>query len=121
VRLLESGHKDKLDLPRSEAKNVYAHVALHRQDCGANAAPCVVKYHTEQGTATEGADYFGIKKDSPEGEVIFEAGETQKVIKVEIVDDDDFEDDEVFDIVIDSIDGVERNEVIERGTVRFPL
>ncbi|KAM9493950.1 sodium/calcium exchanger 1a isoform 2-T3 [Clarias gariepinus] len=50
-----------------------------------------VSYRTEDGTANVGSDYR-----FTEGVIIFKPGETEKEIRVEIIDDDIFEEDEHF-------------------------
>lgn len=50
-----------------------------------------VKYRTEDGTANAGSDY-----QFTEGTVVFQPGETEKEIRVDIIDDDIFEEDEHF-------------------------
>ncbi|XP_035390031.1 sodium/calcium exchanger 2b isoform X1 [Electrophorus electricus] len=50
-----------------------------------------VDYHTEDGTANAGSDY-----EYCEGTLVFKPGETRKEIKVGIIDDDIFEEDEHF-------------------------
>ncbi|XP_074503268.1 sodium/calcium exchanger 1-like isoform X1 [Sebastes fasciatus] len=50
-----------------------------------------VEYRTEDGTANAGSDY-----EFTEGVVVFKAGETMKEIRVGIIDDDIFEEDENF-------------------------
>ncbi|XP_055014151.1 sodium/calcium exchanger 1-like isoform X9 [Boleophthalmus pectinirostris] len=50
-----------------------------------------VNYQTEDGTANAGSDYT-----STEGTIVFEPGETEKEIRIEIIDDDIFEEDEHF-------------------------
>lgn len=50
-----------------------------------------VDYRTEDGTANAGSDYAFI-----EGTVVFEPGETEKEIRIAIIDDDIFEEDEHF-------------------------
>uniref|UniRef100_A0A8C6KRT9 Solute carrier family 8 member 2b n=1 Tax=Nothobranchius furzeri TaxID=105023 RepID=A0A8C6KRT9_NOTFU len=50
-----------------------------------------VDYRTEDGTANAGSDY-----DYSEGTLVFKPGETRKEIKVGIIDDDIFEEDEHF-------------------------
>lgn len=50
-----------------------------------------VKYRTEDGTANAGSDYR-----FTEGVIVFKPGETEKEIRVEIIDDDIFEEDEHF-------------------------
>ncbi|XP_072240105.1 sodium/calcium exchanger 1-like [Leuresthes tenuis] len=50
-----------------------------------------VEYRTEDGTANAGSDYR-----FTEGTVVFNAGETEKEIRIDIIDDDIFEEDEHF-------------------------
>ncbi|XP_060714924.1 sodium/calcium exchanger 1a isoform X1 [Tachysurus vachellii] len=50
-----------------------------------------VNYQTEDGTANAGSDY-----KFTEGIIVFKPGETEKEIRVEIIDDDIFEEDEHF-------------------------
>lgn len=50
-----------------------------------------VDYRTEDGTANAGSDYR-----FTEGTVVFKPGETEKEIRIDIVDDDIFEEDEHF-------------------------
>ncbi|KAK2911934.1 hypothetical protein Q8A67_004067 [Cirrhinus molitorella] len=50
-----------------------------------------VDYRTENGSASSGADY-----EYCEGTIVFQPGETRKEIKVGIIDDDVFEEDEHF-------------------------
>ncbi|XP_012873444.1 PREDICTED: sodium/calcium exchanger 1 isoform X1 [Dipodomys ordii] len=59
---------------------------------GGNLANTVhVDFRTEDGTANAGSDY-----EYTEGTVVFKPGETQKEIRVGIIDDDIFEEDENF-------------------------
>ncbi|KAL4612852.1 sodium/calcium exchanger 1-like isoform X1 [Arapaima gigas] len=57
-----------------------------------------VQFHTEDGTANAGSDY-----QFTEGTVIFNPGETQKEIRVGIIDDDIFEEDENFLIHLSNV------------------
>ncbi|XP_041802819.1 sodium/calcium exchanger 1b [Chelmon rostratus] len=57
-----------------------------------------VEYRTEDGTANAGSDY-----EFTEGVVVFKAGETMKEIRVGIIDDDIFEEDENFLIHLSSV------------------
>ncbi|CAK6978725.1 sodium/calcium exchanger 1a isoform X1 [Scomber scombrus] len=50
-----------------------------------------VDYRTEDGTANAGSDY-----EFTEGTIVFKSGETEKEIRIEIIDDDIFEEDEHF-------------------------
>ncbi|XP_010770822.1 sodium/calcium exchanger 1-like, partial [Notothenia coriiceps] len=50
-----------------------------------------VDYRTEDGTANAGSDYR-----FTEGTIVFKPGETEKEIRIEIIDDDIFEEDEHF-------------------------
>ncbi|XP_051831123.1 sodium/calcium exchanger 1 isoform X2 [Antechinus flavipes] len=57
-----------------------------------------VDFRTEDGTANAGSDY-----EFTEGTVIFKPGETQKEIRVGIIDDDIFEEDENFHVHLSNI------------------
>lgn len=57
-----------------------------------------VEYRTEDGTANAGSDY-----EFTEGVVVFKAGETMKEIRVGIIDDDIFEEDENFLIHLSNV------------------
>lgn len=57
-----------------------------------------VEYRTEDGTANAGSDY-----EFTEGVVMFKAGETMKEIRVGIIDDDIFEEDENFLIHLSNV------------------
>lgn len=50
-----------------------------------------VDYRTEDGTANAGSDY-----QFAEGTIVFKPGETEKEIRIDIIDDDIFEEDEHF-------------------------
>lgn len=52
---------------------------------------CSVDYYTEDGSAEAGSDYVPAK-----GTLNFEPGETKKTIKLSVIDDDVFEEDEHF-------------------------
>ncbi|XP_045593302.1 sodium/calcium exchanger 1 isoform X13 [Procambarus clarkii] len=58
----------------------------------------LVDYKTEDGTANAGADYLGA-----EGTLVFLPGETQKNFKLEVIDDDVFEEDEHFYIRLSNL------------------
>lgn len=57
-----------------------------------------VEYRTEDGTANAGSDY-----EFTEGVVVFKAGETMKEVRVGIIDDDIFEEDENFLIHLSNV------------------
>ncbi|KAA0711082.1 Sodium/calcium exchanger 1 [Triplophysa tibetana] len=57
-----------------------------------------VEFRTEDGTANAGSDY-----EFTEGTVVFKTGETQKEIRVGIIDDDIFEEDENFLIHLSNV------------------
>nr|XP_033795029.1 sodium/calcium exchanger 1 isoform X2 [Geotrypetes seraphini] len=57
-----------------------------------------VDFRTEDGTANAGSDY-----EFTEGTVVFKSGETQKEIRVGIIDDDIFEEDENFLVHLSNI------------------
>ncbi|TSL89900.1 Sodium/calcium exchanger 1 [Bagarius yarrelli] len=64
-----------------------------------------VNYRTEDGTANAGSDYR-----FTEGVVVFKPGETEKEIRVEIIDDDIFEEDEHFLVHLSNV------KVLSEGT-----
>lgn len=57
-----------------------------------------VDYRTEDGTANAGSDY-----QCTEGTVIFRPGETEKEIRIDIIDDDIFEEDEHFFVHLSNV------------------
>uniref|UniRef100_A0A672JW15 Sodium/calcium exchanger 1-like n=2 Tax=Sinocyclocheilus grahami TaxID=75366 RepID=A0A672JW15_SINGR len=57
-----------------------------------------VEFRTEDGTANAGSDY-----EFTEGSIVFKSGETQKEIRVGIIDDDIFEEDENFLIHLSNV------------------
>eukprot|EP00929_Paragymnodinium_shiwhaense_P063162 TRINITY_DN31572_c1_g2_i1.p1 TRINITY_DN31572_c1_g2~~TRINITY_DN31572_c1_g2_i1.p1 ORF type:complete len:824 (-),score=259.11 TRINITY_DN31572_c1_g2_i1:119-2590(-) len=72
---------------------------------GDTSKELTVKYKTEDGTAEQEKDYIAV-----EGTLTFKPGETEQIFKVEILDDDDFEDDEdffckLFDLKCDAPEG----------------
>ncbi|KAL2095465.1 hypothetical protein ACEWY4_010184 [Coilia grayii] len=58
---------------------------------GKRSNACLVDYQTENGSANAGSDY-----EYAQGTLEFKPGETRKVIKVGIIDDEMFEEDEHF-------------------------
>ncbi|XP_038835082.1 sodium/calcium exchanger 1-like isoform X14 [Salvelinus namaycush] len=64
-----------------------------------------VEYRTEDGTANAGSDY-----QFTEGVVVFNPGETEKEIRIDIIDDDIFEEDEHFLVHLSNV------KVISEGT-----
>ncbi|XP_041641862.1 sodium/calcium exchanger 1a isoform X1 [Cheilinus undulatus] len=64
-----------------------------------------VDYRTEDGTANAGSDY-----QFTEGTVVFQPGETEKEIRIDIIDDDIFEEDEHFLVHLSNV------RVISEGT-----
>ncbi|XP_070842586.1 sodium/calcium exchanger 1a isoform X2 [Chaetodon trifascialis] len=67
-------------------------VALNVVRRGGNPMSTVsVDYRTEDGTANAGSDYR-----FTEGTIVFKPGETEKEIRIDIIDDDIFEEDEHF-------------------------
>lgn len=61
------------------------------RDGGDLTRPCSVDYCTEDGSAEAGSDYVSAK-----GTLTFEPGETKKTIKLSVIDDELFEEDEHF-------------------------
>ncbi len=68
-----------------------------------------VDYRTEDGTANAGSDY-----QFTEGTIVFKSGETEKEIRIDIIDDDIFEEDEHFLVHLSNVKvisgGIESNE-----------
>ncbi|XP_034941333.1 sodium/calcium exchanger 1 [Chelonus insularis] len=59
---------------------------------------CSVDYYTEDGTAEAGSDYVSAK-----GTLTFEPGETKKTIKLSVIDDELFEEDEHFYVRLSNV------------------
>jgi solute carrier family 8 (sodium/calcium exchanger) len=57
--------------------------------------PCSVSYASVGGTATADVDYISVQ-----GTLVFEDGELEKRIRIDIIDDDEPEDDEFFTVVL---------------------
>uniref|UniRef100_A0A2P2HZ93 Sodium-calcium exchanger n=1 Tax=Hirondellea gigas TaxID=1518452 RepID=A0A2P2HZ93_9CRUS len=81
----------------------------------------LVDYKTEDGTANAGGDYL-----SAEGTLVFLPGETSKSFKLEVIDDDVFEEDEHFYVRLSNIrtgspDGIAQNGTAGKGPVRMEL
>lgn len=81
----------------------------------------LVDYKTEDGTANAGADYI-----AAEGTIVFLPGETKKTFRVEVIDDDVFEEDEHFyarlsNVRIGSADGVLQNGVAGGAPIKLEL
>ncbi|KAG5844301.1 hypothetical protein ANANG_G00160990 [Anguilla anguilla] len=64
---------------------------MPQQKRGSGKNTIYLDYHTEDGSANAGSDY-----QFSEGTLIFRPGETKQEIKVEIIDDDVFEEEEYF-------------------------
>ncbi|XP_012538586.1 sodium/calcium exchanger 2 isoform X2 [Monomorium pharaonis] len=60
--------------------------------------PCTVDYCTEDGSAEAGSDYVSAK-----GTLVFEPGETMKTIKLSVIDDELFEEDEHFYVRLSNV------------------
>ncbi|XP_058255260.1 sodium/calcium exchanger 1b isoform X1 [Hemibagrus wyckioides] len=69
-----------------------------------------VEFRTEDGTANAGSDY-----EFTEGTVVFKPGETQKEIRVGIIDDDIFEEDENFHIHLSNVRIVHESDEAENA------
>ncbi|KAI4796422.1 hypothetical protein KUCAC02_026998 [Chaenocephalus aceratus] len=64
-----------------------------------------VDYRTEDGTANAGSDYR-----FTEGTIVFKPGETEKEIRIEIIDDDIFEEDEHFLVHLSNVRVISQGE-----------
>ncbi|XP_067353064.1 sodium/calcium exchanger 1-like isoform X3 [Channa argus] len=60
-----------------------------------------VDYRTEDGTANAGSDY-----QFTEGTIVFKPGETEKEIRIDIIDDDIFEEDEHFLVHLSNVKAI---------------
>lgn len=81
----------------------------------------LVDYKTEDGTANAGGDYF-----AAEGTLVFLPGETHKVFRLEVIDDDVFEEDEHFYVRLSNIrtgspDGIAQNGTAGKGPIKMEL
>ncbi|XP_032669555.1 sodium/calcium exchanger 1 isoform X1 [Odontomachus brunneus] len=68
------------------------------RDGGDLTRPCSVDYCTEDGSAEAGSDYVSAK-----GTLTFEPGETKKTIKLSVIDDELFEEDEHFYVRLSNV------------------
>ena len=66
------------------------------------ASTVKVRYATKEGTAKANSDYKPV-----EGVLTFEPDTIQKVVSVEIVDDDEIEQDETFEVVLSDVEVVD--------------
>ena len=88
--MLEGGSEGS---PRNpDNNNAFCYIAVQRVNCGKNAEPMKVTYSTIPSTAIADKDFVS----HTDVELVFNAGETQKIIQIEIIDDDIFEKDEHF-------------------------
>ena len=114
ARVMEGG---STDAPRGEdgnaAGNVSVWLPVHRIGAGKNAEPLNFTWMTNGGTATAGKDFIAHSGEK----LTFVPGETQKIIKVEIINDDDFELDEHFTVRLLDHEGEDNLELIEQVTV----
>ena len=78
----------------------------------AHVDPVTVRYASEDGTATAWEDYVPVA-----GELTFPAGETSRVIRVQIFDDTSAEDDETFTVVLTSAANVALGDASGEGTI----
>ncbi|XP_029376075.1 sodium/calcium exchanger 1-like isoform X12 [Echeneis naucrates] len=84
-------------------------VALNVVRRGGNLSNTVsVDYRTEDGTANAGSDY-----QFTQGKIVFEPGETEKEIRIHIIDDDIFEEDEHFLVHLSNVTVLSRGATSE--------
>uniref|UniRef100_A0A7S1CBI4 Calx-beta domain-containing protein n=1 Tax=Bicosoecida sp. CB-2014 TaxID=1486930 RepID=A0A7S1CBI4_9STRA len=74
--------------------------------------PCGVRVYTVDGTATEVEDY-----EKVDTVLTFEPGESEKIVPVVIVDDDIWEPDETFELVLESMPGAGESVAAKIGKV----
>lgn len=101
-KLLTGGNMCQYSVPESDGKVL---VKVLRE--GGSAGRAVVKYSTKDGTAVAPADYIAVE----DGELVFEQGEVEKTLMIEIIDDEEFEKDEYFHIRLTSCEGAELGEI----------
>lgn len=93
--------------------SVALNVVRHGKDLRTSVS---VNYRTEDGTARADSDY-----QFTEGTLLFQPGEIQKVIIINIVDDDIFEEDEHFLVHLSNVMVLsERNEAVSSATLGLP-
>ncbi|XP_077597254.1 sodium/calcium exchanger 2-like [Stigmatopora nigra] len=85
-------------------------------DGGSGRDTIYVDYRTENGSANAGADF-----EAAEGTLTFKAGETRKEIRVNILDDDIFEEDEHFFVRLENVRWEEGGEEGPGTSVRARL
>ncbi|XP_076130600.1 sodium/calcium exchanger 2-like isoform X5 [Alosa pseudoharengus] len=84
---------------------------------GTNNSTCLVDYNTENGSANAGADY-----QYTHGTLEFKPGETRKEIKVGIIDDEMFEEDEHFFVRLHNLregEGPPSSDGVENSKLRL--
>lgn len=86
-----------------------------KRDGGDDNNTVFVDFKTEDGTAKAGDDY-----DKTEGTVCFRPGEKEKTISVVIIDDDIFEEDEHFTVVLGNVRIAGPDGDLVRNTYRGP-
>ena len=102
AELLEGGSDAALRMP---SNNAAVYLALNRVGAGKNAPDMHVRWATKGNTATSDKDFVA----EEDGLVVFSSGESQKIISVEIIDDDVFETDEIFHVRLLDEDDEENN------------
>jgi len=113
AELLEGGSDAALRMPSG---NAAVYLALHRIGAGKNAPDMHVRWATKGNTATSDKDFVA----EEDGLVVFGAGESQKIISVEIIDDDIFETDEIFHVRLLDEDDEENNAKQRRSSSFAP-
>ncbi|XP_056891884.1 sodium/calcium exchanger 1a isoform X1 [Takifugu flavidus] len=117
------------EVSNSPSSEVFFHPGFYQcvENCGSVALNVVrrggdlrtsvlVNYQTEDGTARSDSDY-----QFTEGALLFQPGETQKVISINIVDDDIFEEDEHFLVHLSNVTVLsEGNAKVSCATLSHP-
>lgn len=80
----------------------------------ASSGNVVVNYATVEGTAVAGADY----KAKVDGNLIFKAGETQKVVDIELINDEGKESNEQFEVLLLNPIGATISKNRGKGTIQ---
>jgi len=113
AELLEGGSDAALRMP---SNNAAVYLALNRVGAGKNAPDMHVRWATKGNTATSDKDFVA----EEDGLVVFSSGESQKIISVEIIDDDIFETDEIFHVRLLDEDDEENNAKQRRSSSFAP-
>lgn len=115
ARVLESG---SIGCDKAPNGNACVYLAVQRLGAGAKAPEVTVQFSTVENSAAAGADFVSISNEP----IVFRTGEFQHFVSVEVIDDETFEDDEVFFIQLsnpnDHNDHNDNNSGLLRGILQ---